>query len=159
MAMNDIDGQITSSPGPTPSATSARCRAPVQFDTATACCDFAVAPRRPLELRDLGALRDPAAADRLRGGGLFVIGEYGMDSGIIGVHAAQLTRLGGAEQRAGAAFAAAEEVDDLADALFADARCEAESLLGELHVGQMPLDVAGTARLENRARASAGAAA
>src|SRR6516164_7452151 len=35
--MNDSDGTMTSSPGPTPAATSARCRAVVQEETATAC--------------------------------------------------------------------------------------------------------------------------
>src|SRR5207253_2276532 len=37
VAINDIDGQITSSPGPMSRQSSARCKASVQLATATAC--------------------------------------------------------------------------------------------------------------------------
>ena len=57
---------ITSSPGPTPSATSARCIAAVPEATASACFAPRYSANRSLELRRPRAGRQPAGADRLR---------------------------------------------------------------------------------------------
>ena len=58
---------ITSSPGPTPTPSSARCSAVVQFDTAQACARADERGELLLERGDLGALRDPAGQDRRAG--------------------------------------------------------------------------------------------
>ena len=54
---------MTSSPGCTPAASSARCSAVVQLDTAQACGAPTNCGELALEGGDLRALRDPAAQD------------------------------------------------------------------------------------------------
>ena len=59
-------GTITSSPGPMPSATSARCRATVPLETAMPCRAPDEAGEAFLELLDIGALaRDPRRQERV----------------------------------------------------------------------------------------------
>ena len=65
VAMNDIDGTITSSPGPTPATCSASCSAVVQFETATASAAPTRSAKARLELAHARALGDPTRGDDL----------------------------------------------------------------------------------------------
>ena len=65
VAMNDSDGTITSSPGPTPDAYSARWSAVVQLVVATASGAPTRSREGPLELLNPRSLRQPARIDDL----------------------------------------------------------------------------------------------
>ena len=65
VAMNDIDGTITSSPAPTPEAYNARCSAVVQLVVAIASGAPTRSRERTLEGLYSGALRDPPGSDHL----------------------------------------------------------------------------------------------
>ncbi len=60
---------ITSSPGPTPAASNARCRAVVQLETAQACGAPTASGELPLKGGDLRALGCPAGKDDTARGG------------------------------------------------------------------------------------------
>ena len=71
VAMNEWLTVMTSSPGPTPTASSARCSAVVQFDTAQACGAPTNAANSRSNAATSGPWRDPAAEDHAaRGVGL-----------------------------------------------------------------------------------------
>ena len=72
---------MTSSPGPMPTASSARCSAVVQLDTATACARAGERGELLFERGDLGSLGDPAGENHAaRGIGLALV-HHGFDDG------------------------------------------------------------------------------
>ena len=68
---------ITSSPGPTPSATSERCIAAVPEETASACFAPTYSAKRSLELGRARPGRQPARAERLRDGSDLLLADRG----------------------------------------------------------------------------------
>ena len=77
VAMNDSEGTITSSPGPTPLTWRASASAVVQFVVATASADPTRAANCVLELEHLRTLGDPAGGDHLGHRVLLGAGEVG----------------------------------------------------------------------------------